>query len=219
MTGGHRGLLLSTQHGSELDGRNACGVAAVPRLRFAGGNASRGACTGSCLEELVLLHALRLGGPMWKNEVLLPCDAAITPPLDRFGDSLEQWAEGVLDLCGTGPLMVVGSSVGVLRPKRRSTCACEGGGDRALRGQGRSPPEPLVPDVALRMLSAAGWRRCVRRSTLARTGLTSCRSVKALRRHLRRIGRTPSPASSAAWPTSQRTANFMWSSVGSLCRP
>ncbi len=94
---------------------------------------------------------------MWKNEELLPCDSTIAPSLYRFGDSLEQWAEGVLDLCGAGPLVVVGSSAG---------------GSCALEVARRAPekvaaivlvgakvghrPEPLVRDDALRMLDEGG---------------------------------------------------------------
>ena len=61
---------------------------------------------------LVLLHPLPLDGSIWDNELRALGSPCVAPTLYDLGDTLEEWAGGVLDLCGSGPLVLVGNSVG-----------------------------------------------------------------------------------------------------------
>jgi len=74
---------------------------------------------------LVLLHPLPLDGSIWDNELRALGSPCVAPTLYDLGDTLEEWAGGVLDLCGSGPLVLVGNSVG-------GSCALEicSAGDR-----------------------------------------------------------------------------------------
>ncbi|HEV7758841.1 MAG TPA: alpha/beta fold hydrolase, partial [Acidimicrobiales bacterium] len=96
--------------------------------------------------RVVLLHALPFDGRMWRAERDLLGSEALAPSLYRFGARLEDWAQGVLDLVGGEPLVVVGCSVG-------GSCALE---------IARAPPDQVAgivlvgakagvrPDPALR---------------------------------------------------------------------
>ncbi len=62
--------------------------------------------------KVVLLHALPLDGAVCGDVAGLLDEDVVAPALYRLGDSLRAWAEGVLDLAGPGPLVLVGNSVG-----------------------------------------------------------------------------------------------------------
>lgn len=110
---------------------------------------------------VVFLHALPFGGAMWSS---IADDDALCPDLYRLGDTVDAWAEAVLDLAPSGPLTVVGNSVG-------GSCAIE----VALRAPERIErlvligtkaghrPEPCLRDEALRVLLEEGlevaWQR------------------------------------------------------------
>jgi len=49
---------------------------------------------------------------MWANETELDPAATVAPTLYGLGATVEQWARGVLDLVGDGPLVLVGNSIG-----------------------------------------------------------------------------------------------------------
>ena len=62
--------------------------------------------------RLVFLHAFPLDSRMWDGQQLLLSGQVEAPDLYARGDSLEEWAEDVLDTIGGGPLIVVGCSMG-----------------------------------------------------------------------------------------------------------
>jgi pimeloyl-[acyl-carrier protein] methyl ester esterase len=113
--------------------------------------------------RLVLLHALPFDGRMWQAERdLAPGGTAIVPTLYRFGESLEEWARGFLDLVGDEPLVVVGCSVGgsvALEIARAAPDQVQGivlvGAKAGVR------PDPAFRDDAVRLLTRhgleAGW--------------------------------------------------------------
>jgi pimeloyl-ACP methyl ester carboxylesterase len=107
--------------------------------------------------QLVLLHALPLDGTMWANEMQLLPNATIAPSLYSFGESIEDWAQAVLELISEETFVVVGNSVG-------GSCALE----VARRAPGRVKaivligakagvrPDPVLRDKAVRILSERG---------------------------------------------------------------
>lgn len=105
---------------------------------------------------LVLLHPLPLTGAAWPEQIR-GLDESIAPNLYDFGDNIGDWARGVLDLAGSGPLDVVGNSVGgscalevaALAPDRVRSLALIG----AKAGH---RPEPAFRDEALRVLDEDG---------------------------------------------------------------
>lgn len=62
--------------------------------------------------RLVFLHAFPLDERMWKQQLDIFPGCVETPVLYRLGDSLEEWASGVLRAVGNGPSIVVGASMG-----------------------------------------------------------------------------------------------------------
>lgn len=110
--------------------------------------------------HLVLLHALPLSGAMWPSDMGLPVDSTISPTLYELGDSVEAWAEGVLDVADAGPLVVAGSSVGGscaieiarLAPDRVAAIVLIG----AKAGHRR---EPKLRDQSIRLLTEAGMAK------------------------------------------------------------
>jgi pimeloyl-ACP methyl ester carboxylesterase len=62
--------------------------------------------------KLVFLHAFPLDSRMWEEQQTVLPGRIETPDLYTRGDTLEQWAEDILDSVGDGPLIVVGSSMG-----------------------------------------------------------------------------------------------------------
>jgi len=62
--------------------------------------------------RVVLLHGLPFDGRMWEGERELVPGGTIAPALYRLGESLEEWAQGVLALVGEEPIVVVGCSAG-----------------------------------------------------------------------------------------------------------
>ena len=107
--------------------------------------------------RLVLLHALPLDGTMWVNEMRPRLYPAIAPALYNLGESLEDWAVGVLDIAGDGPLVLVGSSVGGscalevarLAPHRVAAVVLIG-------AKTAHHPEPSFRDEAIRLLADGG---------------------------------------------------------------
>lgn len=62
---------------------------------------------------VVLLHPLPLDGSMWDAVAgRLGPVPVVAPTLYPLGESVEDWAAAVVDLCPAGPLTVVGCSVG-----------------------------------------------------------------------------------------------------------
>jgi pimeloyl-ACP methyl ester carboxylesterase len=107
--------------------------------------------------RIVLLHALPLDGSMWAP---LSADAdwpVLSPTLYPLGETIEAWAEGVLDTAGPGPLVVIGNSIGGscaiemarLAPERVHLMVLMG----AKPGHRR---EPDLRDAAVHLLAEAG---------------------------------------------------------------
>ncbi len=113
--------------------------------------------------KLVLLHPLPFDGSIWASELgdLAPM---VTPTLYQMGESIEEWASGVAELIGSGPVVLVGNSVGGscaievarLVPERVALLALIGTkpGHR---------PEPALRDDVIRTLTeqgtSAAWER------------------------------------------------------------
>lgn len=114
--------------------------------------------------NVALLHALPLDGSMWANGMHLKANSVIRPNLYALGGSLEAWAGGVLDLVSTGPLILVGSSVGGscalevarLAPDRVAAVVLVG-------AKASHRPEPSFRDEVIGVLGtqgmATGWNR------------------------------------------------------------
>lgn len=114
--------------------------------------------------NLVLLHALPLDGTMWTDDMHLEFDCVIAPTLYELGDSLEEWAGAVLDLAGSGPLVLFGSSVGGscalevahLAPDRVAAVVLVG-------AKAAHHPDPSFRDEVIRVLTdggmVKGWPR------------------------------------------------------------
>jgi pimeloyl-ACP methyl ester carboxylesterase len=62
--------------------------------------------------RLVLLHALPLNGSQWDAQADILPGRTFAPTLYPFGDTMADWAAGVLDATGEETLIVVGNSVG-----------------------------------------------------------------------------------------------------------
>lgn len=113
---------------------------------------------------VLLLHPLPLDGSMWPSGMPALGPRVLAPTLYGLGDSIGDWAAGVLELAGPGPLVVVGNSIG-------GSCAVEVASlaperVRLLVLIGAKPghrPEPGRRDEAVRLLSDAGieaaWER------------------------------------------------------------
>jgi pimeloyl-ACP methyl ester carboxylesterase len=113
--------------------------------------------------RVVLLHALPFDGRMWRPVRDLLGGEALAPSLYRFGARLEDWAQGVLDLVGDEPCVVVGCSVG-------GSCALEVAraapdqvaGIVLVGAKAGVRPDPALRDRAVRLLAEQGleaaWR-------------------------------------------------------------
>lgn len=112
----------------------------------------RGVASPSGPINLVLLHPLPLDSSVWPGQ--LP---GFTPTLYHLGGTIQEWATAVLDLAPSGPLVLVGNSVGgscaiemaALAPERILLLVLIGtkAGHR---------PEPAIRDEAIRLLSEGG---------------------------------------------------------------
>jgi pimeloyl-ACP methyl ester carboxylesterase len=130
-------------------------------MRAGGKGQGAAACShgGSTLPfvKVVLLHALPLDATMWRPFAEGLPHEVLAPELYGLGDTLEQWAAGVLRLAGDGPMVLVGNSVG-------GSCAIEvarlaPGAVRHLVLIGAKPghrPEPAYCDAAVRVLEDQG---------------------------------------------------------------
>ncbi len=106
---------------------------------------------------LVLLHPLPLDASIWPPELRSLEASVVAPNLYDLGDSIEAWAYRILELVGTGPLVLVGCSMG-------GSCAIEVAHlaperVRLLVLVGAKPahrPEPAFRDEAVRVLSSEG---------------------------------------------------------------
>jgi pimeloyl-ACP methyl ester carboxylesterase len=106
---------------------------------------------------LVLLHPLPLDGSVWSEETRGLASHCIAPTLYDLGATIGDWAAGVLDLAGPGPLVLVGNSVG-------GSCAIEvahRAPDRVraivlIGAKAGHRPEPEFRDRALAFLAAHG---------------------------------------------------------------
>lgn len=104
---------------------------------------------------LLLLHPLPLDGSVW-SAAFGDVDH-VAPTLYEFGDRIEDWAAGALDAAGTGPLDLVGNSVGgscalevaVLAPERVRSIVLVG-------SKAGVRPEPALRDEAVRLLEDHG---------------------------------------------------------------
>ena len=113
---------------------------------------------------VIFLHALPFDGRMWSNVMNRLSGRTLAPTLYPLGNSVEEWAGRVLELAGSGPLVVVGNSVG-------GTCALEVA--RAAPEQVQAivlagakagvRPDPHFRDEALRVVTRQGiepsWQR------------------------------------------------------------
>jgi pimeloyl-ACP methyl ester carboxylesterase len=105
--------------------------------------------------KLVLLHPLPLDGTIWSAATADLTVEFLAPTLYPLGDDLEDWARAVLELAGSGPLLVVGNSVG-------GSCAVEMARLAPTRVKGLvlcgtnvvHRPEPALRDEALGILAA-----------------------------------------------------------------
>ena len=61
---------------------------------------------------MVLLFTLPFDGRVWQAERDLAQGRVVAPSLYRLGETLEDWAQGVLALVGDDPFVVVGCSAG-----------------------------------------------------------------------------------------------------------
>ncbi len=106
---------------------------------------------------LVLLHALPLDGSMWPDSIRALGDSHVAPDLYGFGDTIEDWAAGVLDVAGSGPLTLVGNSVGGSCALEVARLAPDRVGLLVLVGaKAGHRPEPEFRDAAVRLLSEQG---------------------------------------------------------------
>jgi pimeloyl-ACP methyl ester carboxylesterase len=107
--------------------------------------------------HLVFLHALPFDGTMWANEMELLPGKTIAPTLYAFGESIENWAQAVLELTTEEEFVVVGNSVG-------GSCALEVARQAPQRvraivvigAKAGVRPDPVFRDEALRTLREQG---------------------------------------------------------------
>ena len=107
--------------------------------------------------QVVLLHALPLDAAMWAGQLARLPEDTLAPDLYPLGDTMTQWAQAVLDLAASGPLLVVGCSVGgscalemaALAPDRLGAVVLVG----AKAGHRR---QPEVRDAAVALLHTEG---------------------------------------------------------------
>ena len=106
---------------------------------------------------VVLLHALPLDGSMWAAELRELALKVIAPTLYPLGESIEAWAEAVLELAGPGPLVLIGNSIGGSCAVEVARLAPERVRQLVLIGAKASHrPEPDYRDAAVRLLSQHG---------------------------------------------------------------
>jgi pimeloyl-ACP methyl ester carboxylesterase len=105
--------------------------------------------------QVVLLHALPFDGRMWAGEGDVAGGATIAPNLYGLGDSLEEWAQGVLALVGDEPCVVVGCSVGGSCALEVARAAPDQVAGLILIGtKAGVRPDPALRDAAVRDLRA-----------------------------------------------------------------
>jgi len=94
---------------------------------------------------------------MWADQTDIDCDSVISPNLYELGDSLEEWAHGALDLADSGPLVVVGNSVGASCAIEMALLASDRVAGLVLMGaKAGHRPEPDARDEAIRLLNEEG---------------------------------------------------------------
>lgn len=104
-----------------------------------------------------MLHALPLDGTMWRSVVNGFGHDVVAPDLYQLGDTLEEWAAGVLHLAGSGPLVVVGNSVGGSCAIEIARLAPESVRHLVLIGsKAGHRPDPDFRDAAVRLLETQG---------------------------------------------------------------
>jgi pimeloyl-ACP methyl ester carboxylesterase len=99
---------------------------------------------------------------MWLHLPPLDCESVMTPTLYEFGDSIEDWARGLIDTVGSGPFVLAGNSVGGSCALEIATLAPERVAAIILIGaKAAHRPEPEFRDQAIRLLHedgvAAAW--------------------------------------------------------------
>ena len=62
--------------------------------------------------HLVLLHGFPLDHRMWDAQLDVAPGRTFAPTLYGLGESISEWASRVLEAVGSGPLVVVGASMG-----------------------------------------------------------------------------------------------------------
>lgn len=110
--------------------------------------------------ELLLLHALPLGEKMWAGQMGILSSATRAPTLYGLGDSIERWADAVLQAAKGDRLIVVGCSVG-------GSCALEvaaAAPDRVaalvlIGTKARHQPDPTLHAHALQILRNDGMEK------------------------------------------------------------
>lgn len=107
--------------------------------------------------KLVLLHALPFDGHMWDNTSSSTIADVIAPSLFGRGESIQEWAAGVLRQVGSDDLIVVGASVGGSCALEVASAAPEQVAAIVLVGaKAGVNPEPSKRDHALRVLKTKG---------------------------------------------------------------
>ncbi|MEZ5245040.1 MAG: alpha/beta fold hydrolase [Acidimicrobiales bacterium] len=114
--------------------------------------------------KLVFLHALPFDGAMWEDTIGALGREAVAPSLFDLGDSIEEWAFGVLDAVGTEELIVVGCSVGGSCALEVAAAAPDQVAAIVLVGaKAEVNHDPVLRDEAIQMLETHGieaaWHR------------------------------------------------------------
>jgi pimeloyl-[acyl-carrier protein] methyl ester esterase len=114
--------------------------------------------------QLIFLHALPFDGSMWRAETDLAPSRTLAPTLYKLGDTVEEWAAGVLELAGSEPSIVIGNSVGGSCALEIARLAPEQVAAIVLVGaKAGIRPDPALRDEAVRLLETQGvdaaWAR------------------------------------------------------------
>lgn len=114
--------------------------------------------------QLIFLHALPFDGSMWRAKMDLGPGRTLAPTLYDLGDSLEECASSVLELAGSEPCVVIGSSIGGSCALEVARAAPEQVAGIVLIGaKAGVRPDPVLRDEAICVLETRGveaaWAR------------------------------------------------------------
>ncbi len=109
---------------------------------------------------LLLLHALPLDGSMWAGQMDLLPESTYAPTLYGFGNTVEAWANEVLQLATNDRLIVVGCSVGGSCALEVAVTAPERVAALVLIGtKAKHDPDPALHASALDLVEKEGISR------------------------------------------------------------